>query len=82
MRLTIADHNDATTYQDFLDTRDDMDAAKQKRKLGVIGISAGVALVAGGVVYYVLHARSEEEEPPVSATVTAQQATVWFRRAF
>ena len=80
-RGTIADHNDAATYQDFLDGRDEMDAAKQKQMLGVIGISAGAALVAGGIAYYVLHARAEEE-PPVSATVTAQQATVWFRRSF
>ncbi|HEY5921695.1 MAG TPA: hypothetical protein VIV11_08490 [Kofleriaceae bacterium] len=80
-RGTISDHNDAATYQEFLDGRDEMDAAKQKQMIGVIGISAGLALVAGGVAYYVLHARSAEEAP-VSATVTAQQATVWFRRSF
>jgi len=80
-RSAISDHNDAATYQEFLDGRDDMDAAKQKQTLGVIGISAGIALAAGGVAYYVLHARSDEEQP-VSATVTTQQATVWFRRSF
>lgn len=80
-RSTISDHNDAATYQQFLDGRDEMDAAKQKQMLGVIGISAGLALAAGGVAYYVLRARSEEVAP-VSATVTAQQATVWFRRPF
>ena len=80
-RSVITDHNDAATYQDFLDTRDDMDAAKQKQTLGVVGIAAGVALIGGGITYYVLHSRSEEE-PPVSATVTAHQATVWFRRSF
>jgi tetratricopeptide (TPR) repeat protein len=80
-RSTISSHNDASTYQQFLDGRDEMDAAKQKQTLGVVAMTAGAALVAGGVVYYVLHARNAEE-PAVSATVSAQQATLWFRRSF
>jgi tetratricopeptide (TPR) repeat protein len=80
-RSTIADHNDAATYQAFLDGRDEMDAAKQKQMLGVIGMSAGIALVAGSITYYVLHARSEQEAP-ITATVTPTQATVSLRRSF
>ncbi len=79
-RSAISEHNGAPTYQAFLDSRDAMDAAEQKQALGVVAMTAGAALVAGGVVYYALHARGGEA--PVTASVSGHQAIVWFRRSF
>jgi len=57
--------NNAATYDEFIAQRD---RAKSKGRIGVVGLAAGTALVAGGLAY-ILTRPSGAERPPVSAWV-------------
>jgi hypothetical protein len=63
-RAADQDKEDATTHAEFLDARD---RAEQKGKIGVIGLAAGGALVAGGLVW--IMTRPSQERPLVGAWV-------------
>lgn len=58
-RSTIADHNDAPTYDAFV--AGDVDRAKTKQTIGVSAMAVGGALVIGGIVHYVVHQRPVEQ---------------------
>ncbi len=58
-RGTIADHNSASTYDQFV--AGDVDRAKTKQTIGVSGMAVGGALLIGGLVHYKLHGRPIEQ---------------------
>jgi tetratricopeptide (TPR) repeat protein len=80
-RNKINDINAAATYDDFMTKRTGFDAAKTQQTFGFIGIAAGVALVGGGIAYYVLHA-SSEEAPTIAPTITPGGAGVTVGGSF
>lgn len=80
---TIDEHNASATYDEYIATLGDVGPAQQKQKLGLAVIGGGVALIGGGILYYVLHSRSDAESlPPVQATVSAEAATITFMGTF
>ncbi|HTL32082.1 MAG TPA: hypothetical protein VL326_03095 [Kofleriaceae bacterium] len=68
----INDYNAITNYDEFLAAKADADAAKTRQMIGIATIGAGVGLIAGATVFYVLHSRKTEAQPaPTTPTVSA-----------
>jgi len=70
---TINDLNSSPDYDTFGARKANIDSAKSQQTFGVLGMSAGVALIAGGIVYYALHSASTES---IAVAPTAGGAAV------
>ena len=79
-RGAIQDHNNASTYDDFIATRDGIDSAKLQQTLGVSAIAVGSALIIGGIAFYTV--RSGERSSSVSASVAPGTASVLVTGSF
>jgi hypothetical protein len=83
----VNDFNAITSYDEFLAKKSDADAARTRETLGVVTIGAGVGLIAGATVFYVLHSRKTESQPSpttptVSATITHDHAGLVLSGSF
>jgi len=76
---TIKDHNAAPTYDEF--QAGDVDTAHLQQQLGVAALIVGGGLIIGGIVHYVLHARTPEQQT-VAASISARHATLAFGWSF
>jgi tetratricopeptide (TPR) repeat protein len=81
-RQAIDDHNNAITYDAFIDGQSNADKARTKQRIGAAAIGGGSALVLGAVLFYVLHSRGGDEEPQVSAAVAPGSATLTLSGSF
>ena len=79
-RSTISDNNAAPTYGDFASGRADAASAHTKEVIGVSAMALGGALIAGGIMHYVVHAG--RPAPQLSAAVIPGQASLFFTRSF
>ncbi|NVB76876.1 MAG: hypothetical protein HOV81_00645 [Kofleriaceae bacterium] len=77
----IESHNSAQTYDEFAASHAGIDAARRQQVLGVTALAAGGGLVLGGVLYYVLRARTPAETT-VSAQVKSDGTMVFLGRSF
>ncbi len=83
-RKSLQDHNNAATYDDYAAGLPDVDGAKSNQTLGLVTAGAGLALVGGAVVYYVLRSRGGDAETAraVQTNVSATGATVSYTLTF
>ncbi|MBL0218141.1 MAG: tetratricopeptide repeat protein [Myxococcales bacterium] len=78
-RSTIADHNSAATYDQFVGG--DVDRAKTKQTIGVSAMAVGGGLLVGGIVHYVFHGRPVEQST-LAAIPVAGGGTLVLTGAF
>lgn len=60
-RSTINTANSSLDYDTFTSRRSGIDSAKSQQTFGVLGMTAGGAMIVGGIVYYALHSASTEQ---------------------
>lgn len=78
-RSADRDAGSTDSYSEFLELTD---RAESRGRLGVIGMAAGGALVAGGVLWYVLGGGGGADEPAVSGWVDPRGGGVGFATRF
>lgn len=84
-RQSIDDHNNALTYDAFVEGQANADKAKQKEAIGAAAIGGGSALVLGAVLFYVLHSRggdADEQRVVPRAAVSRDGATLTLTGSF
>jgi tetratricopeptide (TPR) repeat protein len=77
----IETHNSAQTYDTFDATNMGLDDARRQQTIGVSAAAAGGGLLVGGILYYVLHARTPVETS-VAAQVKSDGTMVVLQRSF